>query len=506
MTRTITIDPITRIEGHLAIHVDVADGVVTSGHCAGEMFRGFENILRGRDPLDAHQLTQRICGVCPVSHGTAAILGQDMAFGVTPTTNGRLLRNLILGANFLQSHIVHFYQLTALDYIDIAAILGYGGSDSLLLSLKSWAQTQSASKVIYPLAPFLPRYEGRYVEDKEVNLLAIHHYFEALEMRKTAHQMCALFAGKMPHPATLMPGGVSEQASVTKMEKYGSLLRRLQRFISEAYLPDVELIGGAFPEYFKIGKGCNQFLSYGNFPDSDESKQRFLPAGVLIGKELSGVDEAAITESVASSLLAGSKPLKPSEGETIAAPEKEGKGVYSWLKAPRYHDQPMEVGPLARMLIAYRLGSPGQARDLIDASLARLGRPLEDLVSTMGRHLARAIEAKLVADQLAVWLDQLKPGLPSMNDFEIPEQGRGYGMIEAPRGALGHWIEIKDHKISNYQCIVPTTWNCSPRDERGVAGPVEQALVGTPLANPDQPLEAARVVRSFDPCLACAVH
>lgn len=504
MSKTVTIDPVTRIEGHLAIRIEVESDRVTDAFSSGEMFRGFELILKGRDPLDAQQITQRICGVCPISHGTASILAQDAAYGITPPKNGRLIRNLILGANFIQSHILHFYHLSALDFVDITAITAYKGNDPLLQDLKAWINSQSASNIIYPAAPFLPRYSGKYIRNTELNILAIKHYLDALEIRKLSHKIGAIFAGKMPHAATLVPGGVTEKVTARKIAAYKSMIKKLQAFIDKSYLSDVEEIASVFPECFQMGKGCGNFLAYGVFPESEDRSKKLFPSGVLMGGYLRSFDERKITEEVRHSFFSSSSGLQPAQGKTVPEPHKNG--AYSWIKAPRYGRTVMEVGPLARILVSYHKGENSALKNLVDGFLARANRGPEDLVSLIGRHAARAIECKIVADRCAEWVEQLTPEDRTFRNFKIPETGRGVGLTEAPRGALGHWIEIRDHKINHYQCVVPTTWNCSPRDDNGNAGAVEQALVGTPIADAKNPIEATRVVRSFDPCLACAVH
>lgn len=503
MAIKVDIDPITRIEGHLAVSIEIESGRVAKAYSKGEMFRGYEMLLKGRDPLDAQQITQRICGVCPVSHGIASILAQDDAYGIEPPENGRLVRNLILGANYIQSHIIHFYHLSALDFVDIAAVTKYQGNDPMLKELKEWVQSQISSKVLYPAAPFLPRYEGNYLENTELNIMAISHYLEGLQMRALAQKMGVLFAGKMPHVAALVPGGATETVSAHKIAAYASMLKKLRQFIDHKYLADVAAVAAAFPEYLKVGMGCGNFLAYGVFPGNTAGPDKFLPSGVIIQGKLQDFDKDKITEDVKHSFYSSESGLKPANGQTKP---QSGKGdAYTWLKAPRYDGAVVEVGPLARILVAYQQGN-STVKQMVDGLLKKLGGKTEDLISTLGRHAARAIECKLVADQCAQWLAQLNPGKPTFEDFTIPEKSAGVGLSEAPRGALGHWIEIKNHKIDNYQCVVPTAWNCSPRDDKGHPGPVEQALVGTPIANAKHPIEATRVVRSFDPCIACAVH
>ncbi len=279
-------------------------------------------------------------------------------------------------------------------------------------------------------------------------------------------------------------------------------MRRLKAFVEQVYLPDVVEVAKAFPDYFALGKSLHGFLSYGNFPEGASS--RYFPAGVVINGKFSELNVSKITESVHSAYFSSPSGLHPSAGQTTADPKKNG--AYTWLKAPRYDGEPLEVGPLARLMVACKSSSDNEIKSTATKILADHGKTLDDLNSVMGRHLCRAIEAKLISKQLEVWLNKLKPSESCHRDFMIPDSAQGYGLAEAPRGALGHWIEIRGGKISNYQCVVPTTWNCSPRDEKGFAGPIEAALVGTPIADADNPLEAARVVRSYDPCLACAVH
>jgi len=504
MSKTISLSPVTRIEGHLGIKVDVEDGKVARAYVSGEMFRGIENLLRGRDPLDAQYIVQRICGVCPLDHGMASVLAQDMAYGITPPDNGRIARNLAQAANFIASHITHFYLLSALDFVDITMLREYQGKDRALLDLQAWVKSQQASRQVYPAAPFLPRYDAKYLTDKEANFSALKHYTDALEVRSQAHKMAALFAGKVPHAASLVPGGITVKVTSLNLSQYRTLLETVQQFIDDAYLPDVAAVAGSFPEYFSLARGCGNLLAYGAFPESAAPNSGFFQPGVQLKGQWQALDPEAITEEVGVSRFSSGSGLKPYDGETVPAPQKNG--AYSWLKAPRYHGEPMEVGPLSRVLVGYQSGHNPDLKTAVDSFLKVAGRPATDLPSVMGRHAARALECKLLADRCAAWLDQLRPNAPTFEDFSVPASGRGFGLTEAARGALGHWLEIKDKKISNYQCVVPTTWNCSPRDDRGVAGPVEQALVGVPVADAANPVEVARVVRSFDPCLACAVH
>ncbi len=504
-TTSVTIDPITRIEGHLGIRVEVTAGRVTEAFSAGEMFRGFEVLLKGREPLDAQQITQRICGVCPVSHGLAAVLAQDDAYHSVPPENGLMGRNLIQAANFIQSHLVHFYQLSAMDFIDIAAVTSYAGRDPALNELKAWVTAQRSSNVLYPAAPFLPRYSGDYARSSELNITVLKHYLDALDMRTLAHRMGAVFAGKLPHAPGLVPGGITERVTAEKIATFDSMLSKLRTFIDGCYLPDVLETARAFPAYLKEGKGCGHFLAYGAFPEATPSAApNLFPSGVLMDGRITALQPERITEDTGHAFYADPSGLPPATGRTVPAHDK--RKAYSWVKAPRYEGKVMEVGPLARVLIACFREAESPLKRLAQRAMTDLGISTADLASVMGRHVTRAIECKVVADRCAHWVSRLVPGEPAFLDFDIPKTGEGVGLTEAPRGALGHWLAIRGGKIDNYQCVVPTTWNCSPRDDAGHPGPVEQALVGTPVADPDNPIEAVRVVRSFDPCLACAVH
>jgi len=500
----ITIDPVTRIEGHLKIEAVTEGGVVKEARCGGMLFRGLELILRGRDPRDAQQITQRICGVCPIAHAMASSLALDDAFGVAQSVppNGRLLRNLIFGSNYIQSHILHFYHLAALDYVDATAAAGYTGTDRNLRLVSDYL---AGGKI----SPFLPRYEGDYRLAKEANLEAVSHYVDALHKRREAHEMLAIFGGRMPHQVGIFPGGALEQVTVDKVMAFRGRLERLRDFIDRVYLSDVLAVARAYPDYFEIGRGCGRYLSYGAW-DLEQTadltrRRRLLPNGVLNGQPAGcgPLDPSRITEQVKCSWYKSSSNLPPAHGESEADPTKPA--AYSFLKAPRYDGEVCEVGPLARILVAYARGH-GRVKELVDGVLAELGAGPEALRSVLGRHAARAIECKLVADAMAEWVLQLKPGEPACAPSEVPQNASGVGMTEAPRGSLGHWIEIRDGRIANYQAVVPTTWNCSPRDDRDQPGACEQALEGTRIKDEANPFELVRIVRSFDPCLACAIH
>ena len=504
----VLLDPITRIEGHLSIELDVQNGRVVDAKSKGDMFRGFEMILKGRNPVDANQITQRICGVCPVSHGIASSKCLDGAFGIVPNKNGRLLRNLVLSANYLQSHILHFYHLAALDYVDITAILKYNGSDKNLLGLRDWAKNELEVKknrqdAVTAVAPFLPRYEGDfYIKDQDLNIAAIAHYVEALDIRLKAHQMVTLFGGRAPHLIGLVPGGVTQVPTRSGIRQYKKLLKQVEEFINDIYVNDIIAVAKAYSDYFKIGRYTN-FLSYGVFEENAEQTEFFFKRGVFDGKKLQEFNSDKIREQVRFARYNSGSNLHPYQGQTNPDPHKGG--AYTWLKAPRYENMPMEVGPLARVVVNY-LGGNESVKKEVDALLKVFNADIDVVFSTLGRHASRAIECKLLCQRMYEWLDELEVGAMPRSTYEIPDKGQGEGLTEAPRGALGHWIVVEDKKIANYQCVVPTTWFCGPRGDDGSLGPVEQALLGTPISDPKNPIEAARVVRSFDPCIACAVH
>jgi hydrogenase large subunit len=479
MSTKVKIDPVTRIEGHLAIEAVIDDGVVKDARSAGTLFRGFEIILQGRDPRDANRLTQRICGVCPTAHATASALCLDEAFGLSGNIpdNGKIMRALIFGANFLQSHILHFYHLAALDYVDAVSVVG-------------------------DTAPFVPRYEGDYRVTGQANAELVNHYVQALDIRRKCQEMLSIFGGKMPHNVGIVPGGVTEKPTEDKITNFLWRLNEIRDFVENVYIPDVITVAKVYDDYFAIGKGCGRLLSYGGFD---------VPAGKLFKAGLVAADlkpesfaKENITEDVKHSWYADSASGKnPARGET--EPDLKKKAAYSFLKSPRYKGQVCEVGPLARMVSNYAL-KDAKTKELVDSLLGEFKADAGALFSVLGRHGARALEAKLVGDAMVDWLMALKPHEPAIAESEVPQTGEGAGLAEAPRGAVGHWITVKDSKIDRYQVIAPTAWNASPKDDKGQPGPVEQAIIGTRVKDKDNPFELVRIVRAFDPCLACSVH
>ncbi len=461
MGTTITIDPVTRIEGHLEVEVTVdtvaGQPQVVSARSVGNMYRGFEQILVGRDPRDAAPYTQRICGVCPVSHALAACLNLEQAFGVTPPENGRILRNLVAGANFIDSHLLHFYHLSVLDYLDTTGLLDQ--------------------------PPWTPRYVTPDMLTGSAAATLVQHYVQALHLRRKAHQAGAVFGGKLPCVGSFVVGGCTEQVTAEKVSAFRTLLTEIRAFIDGTYIPDAQMLGSLFPAYYQLGGGYGNLLAYGGFDLNAAGTSKLFPAGRYINGQSGGFDPAQIAECVPYSWFAGTGCLNPAQGVTEPDPDKPG--AYSWGKAPRYLNQPCEQGPLARMWIGgwYTHG-----------------------ISAMDRIVARALEAKRLADAMDGWLDELVPGAPAYVASSTPVQASGMGLTEAPRGGLGHWMTITNSVISRYQVVTPTSWNASPRDEQNTAGPLERALVGTPVADVNQPVEVLRVVHSFDPCLACSVH
>jgi hydrogenase large subunit len=503
--KKIVIDPITRIEGHLKLTIFTENGIVKEAQSSGMLFRGIEIILQGRDPRDAQRYTQRICGVCPTSHSIAAALNLDSAFNITDKIpdNGRIVRNLILGAAHIADHILHFYLLVALDYVDIARVAKYEGNDATLISIKHFIERNQ-------LAPFIPRYEGDYRLPDDLNLRLVAHYIKALEMRRKAQEMLTIFGGKMPHNMAVIPGGVTENVTTDKIASFLWRLNELRDFINDFYLLDVLDIGRLYPDYFEIGAGCGNLLSYGNFDLNGKStdlttRERLFKQGTIsTDLKWSPLEIDKVIEHVKYSWYPDSSTGRhPTYGQTEPVPDK--KQSYSWIKAPRYNDRVYEVGPLARLLVTYAKGEPA-VRKIVESILSELNVPISAMFSVLGRHIARVIYTKVVANNMADWVLQLKPGEPTSIDYEMPEEGRGMGLVEAARGALGHWIEIKGGKIANYQAVVPSTWNLSPKDDVGRPGPVEQAIIGVKIKDESNPFEIIRIVRSFDPCIACAVH
>jgi [NiFe] hydrogenase large subunit/hydrogenase large subunit len=554
--RRIVIDPITRIEGHLRIETQIDNGIVADAWCASTMFRGVEIILKDRDPREAWFFTQRICGVCTTVHAIASVRAVENALGITIPDNARLVRNLIEAAQFVQDHVMHFYHLHALDWVDVVSALQAdpATASDLQRSISSWPNSSPAYFAAVrsrlqgmvdsgQLGLFANGYWGHpaYILPAEVNLIAAAHYLEALDWQREFIKIQAILGGKNPHPQTYLVGGTAlaidpNSQSAINAEKIATLRNLViqgQSFVSQVYLPDVQLIASYYMDWAQLGGGVGDYLSYGDFPEPVNGGQEtyWMSSGVVRDRNIAArptaVDYRLITEYVTHSwysYTAGDQlGMHPSQGETTPNYTGPGtpfeflnvEGKYSWLKTPRYNDLPFEVGPLARMVVAYAAGD-SRARQLIDQLLSSLGLGPQALFSTLGRVAARAIETQLIIDKMGGWLNELQANMEA-NRLQIhnsyrwdpttwPSEAVGFGTTEAPRGALGHWVRIQNGKIANYQAVVPTTWNGSPRDPRGQRGPFEEALIGTPVFDPARPLEVLRTIHSFDPCMACSVH
>ena len=517
------IDPITRIEGHQRIEVEVVNGKVTDAWSSETLFRGMETVLLGRKPADAYYIAQRICGVCPISHGHASSMATEKALAITIPNNARLIRNIIESAEFLHSHILWFYQLNALDYVDVVSALSANVANTYALAEKAGTTPSDFAAVQTKLKGFvaggqLSIFSGNwfghpaYKLPPELNLIAVAHYLEAIEMQAVASQVIALMGGKFPHFMTSLPGGT---AWVPTEEKLGDILYRLTRvneFVTNTMLPDLLAIAGVYKnDIATYGVGTKNLLSWGVFEDvSMDPKKRFIPRGAVIGGVVTGLVEPKpeqIMEYVDHSWY---KPedgsLNPAKGKTDPEFTKyDTAKQYSWGKAPRLDGKAMEVGTLARMVVAYASGvAPVKA--LVDKALTALGVPgnVGILFSLLGRVGTKVIEAKIVADQSLVWVGELVAAIKDGKDATFFQgttatDGAGAGLWEAPRGALGHFIDVKGGSIANYQVVSPSTWNCAPRDADGKRGPMEEALIGTPVADVTKPLEVLRVVHSFDP-------
>jgi Ni,Fe-hydrogenase I large subunit len=551
----VVVDPVTRIEGHLRIEAEVDGGAVKEAWSSSTMFRGIELILRGRDPRDAWAFAQRICGVCTTVHAIASIRAVEKAIGATPPSNARLLRNLIMAAQNVQDHVIHFYHLHALDWVDIVnglsadpaktAALAQSISDWPLSSAKYFSGVQDRLKAFVQrgqLGIFANAYWGHpaYKLPPEANLMASAHYLEALDWQRRFIKIHAILGGKNPHLQSFLVGGMAtpvdpDSQSALNMDTIAALQKLVadgHDFVSRVYLPDVLAIAPFYKDWASIGAGVGNYMAYGDYPmDDSENPELFLPTGIIHGRDLTKVgpvDPAKVTEQITHSWYTYTEgndaALNPFKGETnpnYTGPKPpyevlEVNQKYSWLKSPRYDGAPMEVGPLARMLIAYSSGRPTRVKQLVDTTLSTLKVGPEALFSTLGRVAARAIEAQVLVESMDTWVQGLADNM-GRRDYRIQDNAKwdpstwpddcfGYGLHEAPRGSLGHWVHINKGAIVNYQCVVPSTWNAGPRDAKGQPGPYEASLTGTPVAKPDQPLEILRTVHSFDPCMACGVH
>ncbi len=495
--KKIVIHPITRIEGHLKVEAVVENGVVKDANMSGTMFRGIEMMLEGRDPRDAVMITQRICGVCPEPHACASVAAVDDYAGLTGSIpgNGVNLRNLILATRAIADHILHFYILSGLDYVDPAKVSDYSGQDKDLNMLKGFLE-KGYSK------PFLPRDDIDYRLDDRTTQEVVGHYIKAMDIYRKAQEAATIFGGKWPHDAAIVAGGVSENITADKITQFLWRLEEVADFVENIYIPDVVAVAKAYNDYLAMGTGCRNLLAYDGYTFG--ARTLFKGGLVTNTSQYDPVDIEKITEDVTHSWYEQSDELYPGEGRT--QPKADKKEAYSWIKSPRYDGEVFEVGPLATLLSTYLAGENQKVNDLIDSSLDLVGAGIEDMYSIAGRHLARALEAKILASEAAGWAGSLKPGEPTTTEYDPPADGKGIGLAAAPRGALGHWLNVENGRISNYQVITPTAWNASPKDKDGQPGPYEQAIIGLKVKESQAPVEILRAIRSFDPCTACAVH
>ena len=568
--RRMVVDPITRIEGHLRVEVNLDDkNTIRNAVSTGTMWRGLEVILKGRDPRDAWAFTERICGVCTGTHALTSVRAVEDALGIQIPENANLIRNIMQLNLQVHDHLVHFYHLHALDWVDVVSALKADPkrTSELAQSISSWPNSspgyfrdiQNRLKKFVEsgqLGPFANGYWGNpaYKLPAEANLMAVTHYLEALDFQKEIVKIHTIFGGKNPHPNWLVGGvpcpinvndvGAVGAINMERLNQVRYIAERAREFHEQVYIPDLLAIGGFYKDWlYGGGLSGKSMLSYGDIPrraNDTSAANLLLPRGAIINGDLSKIhsvdikDPEQVQEFVTHSWYKyadETKGLHPWDGVTepnyALGPNHKGSKTrwealdesakYSWIKAPRWRGHAMEVGPLSRMVLGYL--QPKEypwIRDTIDGVLKKLDVPVTALFSTLGRTAARAIESLYCCDQQLAAIDQLvaniKAGDTATANVEKwepstwPKECKGAGFTEAPRGALGHWVKIRDGKIENYQCVVPTTWNGSPRDAKGQIGAFEASLMNTPLAKADQPLEILRTIHSFDPCLACSTH
>ncbi len=547
----ITIDPVTRIEGHLRIDAEVDGGVVRKAWSSGQMFRGIERILQGRDPREAWLFTQRFCGVCTTVHAIASVRAVENALQLEVPLNAQYIRNLIVAAHAMHDHIVHFYHLSALDWVDVVSALKAdpAKTSALAESLSNWKgnSRMQLTAVRDRLKGFVDNGQMGIFQNgywghpamklsPEVNLLAVSHYLEALEYQRKVNQIVAILGGKTPNIQNLAVGGVANainldnQATLNmeKLYQVKDILDEVQDFIRQVYFVDVCAVGAMYADWLGYGKGVTNYLSVPDLPLDTKGTQFDFPGGVIMDADLGHVQEIKtfnepffrenVTESIARSWYEGNWSKHPFEETTDPKYTSfEDNGKYSWVKAPRFKGAPMQVGPLAQVLVGYALGhKPTQfwANKTLETagSIAKAKLTPAVLHSTLGRHAARMIRTQVITDLAQkhwnLLVNNIAKGDTAIFNAPVFPKGeqRGFGFHEAPRGTLSHWIVIQDGKIANYQAVVPSTWNAGPRDEKDQMGPYEASLVGNPVADPQRPLELIRTVHSFDPCLACAIH
>ncbi len=557
MSERIVIDPITRIEGHLRIEADIQDGKVQDAYSSGTMVRLIEEILRGRDPRDAWAFVGRVCGVCTTVHSLASCRSVEDALGIVIPPNAELVRNIMFCTQYMHDHVVHFYHLHALDWVDVVSSLKADPkkTSEIAQSISNWPNSSPGyfSDLQKRLTTFVQSgqlgifangYWGHpaYKLPPEINLIGVAHYLEALEWQKEIVKVHTIFGGKNPHPNYLVGGMAcsinlddSSTVNAERLAYVGQLLKDAKEFVEQVYIPDLLAIAPYYLDWASIGGGLGNYLAYGDLPTNgynDPSGFKF-PSGAILNKDVSKVydvdlrNDSEVQEFVKNSWYeyAGGddKGLHPWSGETklkYTGPKPPYDHLnfddkYSYLKTPRWKGNAMEVGPLSRMLVGYARGRE-DFKEVVDSALSKLGAPVTALFSTLGRTAARGLESQLIANWAMEFYDSLIANIKNgdtrmantekFNPDKWEPQAQGVGHTEAPRGALAHWIVIEDKKIKNYQLVVPTTWNASPRDPEGKRSAYESSLMDTPIADPEQPVEILRTVHSFDPCMACAVH
>ena len=558
MAERIVVDPVTRIEGHLRVEVELENHVIKNAYSSGTCVRGIELIVQDRDPRDVWAFVQRICGVCTTTHALASLRSVEYALDIKIPRNAHLIRDIMNATIWIHDHIVHFYHLHALDWVDVVSCLSADPAETskIAQSISDWPNSspgyfanvqQKVQKIVDSgqLGIFANGYWGHeaYKLPPEVNLLAVAHYLEALEWQKEIVQIHAIFGGKNPHPhyvvggmATPLDNNSDNAVHIERLMHVSRLIDEATDFVNKVYVPDVIAIAGFYKDA-TYGGGLSNYMSYGDFSKGDirDVDQYRVPRGVIINGNLEDVQDVDPTlhtdvqEFIDKSWYKygntdSGEGRHPWEGSTefnytgpkSAYTQLDVEQKYSWLKTPRLRNEPMEVGPLARIMIAYAKGD-ADVKQLVDDTLKKLDLPITALHSALGRTAARALEAVLAVKWMREDMDELLNNIKNGNKITFDRtkwepsswpsgEAKGVGWVEAPRGALGHWIVIEDGKTKNYQAVVPTTWNASPRDNNGVIGAYEASLVGTPMVNEEQPLELLRVIHSFDPCLACAVH
>ena len=554
-TQKVVVDPITRIEGHLRIEAQSDGGRVTNAWASATQFRGLELVLRDRDPRDAWAFAQRICGVCTVVHAVASLRAVEDALDIRIPPNANTIRNMMVGMQFIHDHVIHFYHLHALDWVDVVSALEADPARAAQVaqSLSPWPNNSASNfrdvqqrvrtfVAGGQLGIFSNGYWGHpaYRLPPEVNLIAVAHYLEALDWQRDVVRLHTVFGGKNPHPNFVVGGMASsinldarQTINAERLTDIQGMITRAARFVEQVYWPDVLAVAGYYKDWAAIGGGTGNFLACGEFPRTDvrDVASLYFPRGIVMHRDLSRVvpyDQAGVAEYIHASWYqyapGSAAGLHPWEGQTTPAytgPKTpwtylQDEEKYTWMKAPRYNGAPMEVGPLARLLVAYASGH-ADTKAILGEALGRLGVGPTALFSTLGRIAARAAETVMIARLMPQWYDELVGRIRGgdVRTFDgskwdpatWPKEAKGYGYLDAPRGALGHWVRVADGKVANYQAVVPSTWNCSPRDAEGQMGPYEAALVDNhPLVDPARPIEILRTVHSFDPCLACGVH